>query len=65
MCSYGNISEAIVTRLREDINKESWRASNLELSFKTKERIALHLFTKQYSSLILINAEYAVIYLMT
>ena len=46
MCSYGNISEADVTRLREDIHIETWKACNEELSSKTKERITLHLFTK-------------------
>ena len=65
MCSYGNISEADVTRLREDIHIETWKACNVELSSKTKERITLHPFTKQYNTLMLINAEYAVTYLMT
>ena len=52
MCSYGNISEADVIRLREDIHIETWKAYNVELSSKTKERITVHLLKKQqYNSL--------------
>ena len=46
MCSYGNISEADVTRLREDIHIETCKACNVELSSKTKKRITLHLLKK-------------------
>ena len=65
MCSYRNIFEANDTRLKEDIHIETWKSCNVGLSSKTKVDIALHLLTKQKESLIPINAEYAVTYLMT
>ena len=66
MCSFRNIFEADDIRFIEDIHIEKWKSCNVEISSKTKvdNRIASVYKTIQ-KSLIPINTEYAVTYLMT